>query len=453
MRKFFTKSLFLSFVTFASIGAFLAYSLADNAPVTGSYGISHSTWSFSTGGNAGSISFDVVPFWYSGAQVFRAWDSVYLTGIFWMQTVGWLSFDRSPLELVAPLENVRDPWSLSGYVWSPNAWWISFNHGEPYASGVYFLPDSGLLIGQAWSNTLWWIPFGSVTSSWVQIATNEWFIGKVAVTGQIGWNRTFNVLYDVGWSFNTASMTSFLNVIRKNITTLMRNAGNQINTSLSALGSAVSFNGAMMFLISNNPSDNFLAYSNIANTFNNDNARSLIAIGTDIYIDTDVLTPPTLSQVRAIIALKNDAWQGWHIWIRGDVKKIEWFLFAEGTIWSGEDAWSGLGLTPYYVRKESLFLDMPPNQLYIKWGVWGYNTIWWGSKDGWAVCPYLDDVAISCTYDNAIQYDWNYFRVFRSWDAPRRSYPDDSRDEFSVIIEHDPRIIQDPPPWIYWMFN
>jgi hypothetical protein len=102
-------------------------------------------------------------------------------------------------------------------------------------------------------------------------------------------------------------MTSFLNVIRKNITTLMRNAGNQINTSLSALGSAVSFNGAMMFLISNNPSDNFLAYSNIANTFNNDNARSLIAIGTDIYIDTDVLTPPTLSQVRAIIALKNDA--------------------------------------------------------------------------------------------------------------------------------------------------
>jgi hypothetical protein len=452
MRKSFTKSLLLFTVSFASIGIFLAYSLADNAPLTGSYGEAHTVWVYSTGGNGWRISFDDAPPWYSWAQVYKAGDSVYLTGIFWTETSWWMSFSESPLELLPPTANVRDPWTLSGIAWHPNAGWIAFNHSESYASWVYFLPDSGKLIGYAWSDNLWWISFGNPTGSGISIATNEWFIGKVSVGWRIGGAKTFDVLYNVGGKFDTASMVNFTNTIRRNITLLIRNGGNKINNSLGSLASAVSFNGAMIFRIEDNPSDAFLTYSAIENTLNNDNARSLIVVGADIYIDADVLTPPTLSQVWAIIAMKNEKWQGWDIWIKWDVKKIEWLLFAEGTIYSWEDAWGGLGLTPYYIRKESLFTDMPPNQLYIKWGVWGNNTIGWWSKDGWAVCPYLE-TNITCTYDNAILYDWNYFRLFRPGNTPRRAYPDASKDDYSVVIEHDPRLIQDPPPGLYDIFD
>lgn len=443
---------------------FFAYSLTDGILLSGSYGDSHSTWVFLPTGNAGIISFDDVPPGYSWAQVIWLWSSeVYMTGIYWMQNVGWVTFSEYPVKLIPPQdgENVRSAWYLSGFVWSPNAWWVALNHGESYASWVAFHPDIGKLAWYWFSESLWWIPFGEYSgsgyswsgSSWsgstgtgVDVDINAWFIGKVDIAGSIGWNKTFNVLYEVWGTFNSASMTAFTNVVRKNVSFLVRNAGSFVNSNLDG-ASAVSFNKAMIFKSEDNPSLQFVSYQSIENTFDLDLSRSLIVIGADVYIDVDILPPPLMKSSRAIIALKNEKWEGWNIWIKGSVKEIEATLFAEKTIWSGEEFITG-SLSPYYVAKKSLFLDIPRNQLYIRGGVAWHNTIWWWSKDGWAICPYVSESELLweiCSYDTAIKYDWNYFRLYSGQPA-RRAYPNNSKDAYSIVIEYDPRVLQDPPP-------
>jgi hypothetical protein len=414
--------------------------------LNGKYGDTYIVWSYNTGWNAGMLSFDDTPPGYSGAQIIWFGTSeVTLTGIYWMETVGWSTFGDSVITLIPPAAgtNVRDPWYLSGYAWSPNAWWISLNHGEAYASGVEFIPDTKKLVGYGYSPTLGWIPFGSYGGTGIVVDIKEGFIGKIDVIGTIGGTKTFDVLYEVGWAFNSASMTVFSNVVRKNISIIMRNADTKINSNLGGAG-AQSFNKSMIFRSDDNPTSQFVTYSAIQNTFDNDLSRSLIVIGADIYIDIDLTTPALLDRSRAIIALKNEKWEWGNIWIKWSVKKIEGVLFSEKSILSGEEfiTWS---LSPYYVTKKSVFVDIPRNQLYIKWSIWGYNTIGWSSKDDWAICPYLSDNAIACNYDNAIKYDWNYFRIYNGTPA-RRAYKDDSKDDYSVIIEYDPRTIQDPPP-------
>lgn len=225
----------------------------------------------------------------------------------------------------------------------------------------------------------------------------------------------------------------------------MRNAGSKINTDLSGLW-AESINQAMIFRSENNPSAEFVRYSDIMTTFDNDLSRSLIVIGADIYVDVDVTMPPLLLQSRALISLKNNNGQWGNIWVRWSVRTIESSLFTEGSIFSGEEYVSGT-LSPYYISKKSLFLDLPNNQLYIHGTVWGYNTIGWSSKSGWAVCPYLNDNSAGCTYDNSLLYDLNYFRVYDG-DPAGRAYKNDSKDAFSVIVEYDSRTLQDPPPWL-----
>jgi hypothetical protein len=436
------------FLILAFTGAFFVIWAGEPIILSGSYGDAHTTGVFNTWGNAWNLSFDVTPPGFSGAEVVGFGTSeATLTGIFWMQTSGWTTFWERSVVLVPPVagSNIRDPWYLSWYAWSPTVWWISLNHGESYASGVLFIPDTQQLVGYGYNPMLWWIPFGGGTSSGIYVDVKEGFVGKVGVLGSIGWGKTFDVLYEVGGSFNSASMTAFINLVRKNITILLRNAGTKINTDLTWAGAA-SFNKAMIFKKDNNPSAVFLKYSAIQNTFDNNLSRSLIVIGADIYIDIDIVSPGLLSKSRAIISLQNDKGQWGNIYIKWSVKKIEAVLFSDKTIYSGEEFITG-SLSTYYVTKKSVFVDIPRNQLYIKWSVWGYNTIGWSSKDGWAVCPYLGDIIESCTYDTAIKYDWNYFRIYNGTPA-RRAYKDNSKDDYSVIIEFDPRTIQDPPPWL-----
>jgi hypothetical protein len=443
-----SKLLLLLFSFLALTGIVYILRASDQILLSGYFGNDYVIGSFSTGGNAGIVTFDDTPPGYSGAEITGFWGAeITLTGIFWMQTVGWTTFWESPVTLIPPVEweNVRDLWYLSGYAWSPNAGWIALNHGESSASGVAFFPDTKKLVGFGWNDALGWIPFGEMYGSGIDVEVSEWFIGKVNIVWSIWGSKTFNVLYDVGGSFNTTSMLTFVNVVRKNVTILLRNATSRVNTNLSGT-SPVTFNNAMIFRTEDNPSAEFLTYSTISTAFDNDLARSLIVIGADIYIDLDVISPALLSKSRAIIALRNDKGQWGNIWIKGSVKNIESMIFAEKTIYSGEEFITG-SLSPYYVSKKSLFLDIPRNQLYIKGTVWGYNTIGWSSKADGAICPYLGESIENCTYDSAIKYDWNYFRVYNGTPA-RRAYPDASKDDYSVIIEYDPRTLQDPPPWL-----
>jgi hypothetical protein len=231
---------------------------------------------------------------------------VTLTGIFWIESAGWSTFSESSVVLIPPPSgnNIRDPWYLSGYAWSENAGWISLNHGEASASGVVFLPDTRKLGGFGWNDMLGWIPFGDASGSGVDIEIEEGFIGKIDVVGSIGGSKTFNVLYEVGGAFNNASMTAYVNLVKKNVTILLRNAGAQINTNI-AIPSPTTFNRAMIFRKDSNPTAEFLRYSDIDAQFRNDLARSLILIGADLYIDIDVLPLASMAQSRALIVLKN----------------------------------------------------------------------------------------------------------------------------------------------------
>lgn len=436
--------LFFIFLCLVFTSTYFVMSQWDEIFLRWTFGDSFVVWEYNSGWNAGRISFDDTPPEYSWARiVWYGGSEVTLTGIFWIESVWWASFSENPVILSPPSlwQNVRDPWYLSWYAWSPNAWWIALNHGESYASWVAFFPDSWSLGWYGYSHALWWIPFGSG----IIVDINEWFIGKVAVIGAIWWSKTFNVLYDVGGTFNTASMISLVNLVRKNVSILTRNASIQINTSL--LGAWVkSFNKAMIFRIENNPSSEFLPFSRIKTTFDNNLDRSLIVIGADIYIDTDITPPSFLDQPRAIIALRNERGDGGNIWIKWNVKRIESVLVSERSIFSWEEFITGT-LSPYYISKRSLFLDIPRTQLYIRWAIAGFNTIWWSSKDGGAVCPYLGDQIEICTYDSAIKYDWNYFRIYNG-SLEWRAYLNQSRDSFSTIIEYDARTIRDPPPWL-----
>lgn len=436
--------------------AFLVFSATiTNTIITGSFWDPVLSGTFSTWGNAWVVSFDVTPAGYSWVEIVNIdtdTTHVYLTGTFWMQSVGWVTFWNvwswwlaswsGWVEVLPPGSgsSLSDPWYLTGYAWSDNAGWISMGPWINWASWVALLPDTTTLTGYAWSDNLGWIPFYSGA---VNIA--QWFIGQVKVLGNIGGNKTFSTLYNPGVSFDTVTLWNAVNKIRKNISMLIRNAWiSKINTNISNIASSSpnKFNDTYIYKYDANPSDKSINYSLIKNSMQTDKIRSLISIGADIYIDSDVVDVPRLDRSRVIIALKNDSWQWWNIYIKGTVKNIESSLIAEKSIWSWED--TGYGLSRYFIYKQSAFSALPKNQLYILGSAIWHNTIW-----GWIqkTCPY-SDIIETCNGNTAIKYDWNYFRSFSGSNNAWRAYKDASLDKYSVIIEYDPRSIQDPPPGI-----
>lgn len=102
-----------------------------------------------------------------------------------------------------------------------------------------------------------------------------------------------------------------MNAVRKNVSILSRNAEKSstgyINTDFT-LSSPFAFNKTLIYKKDTNPSDLFLKYSTIQTAFDSsmDNTKSLIVIGGDIYIDTDVTTPAYVNYPRAFIALRNE---------------------------------------------------------------------------------------------------------------------------------------------------
>ncbi len=124
------------------------------------------------------------------------------------------------------------------------------------------------------------------------------------------------------------------------------------------------------------------------------------------------------------------------MYIKSNVKNIYTSIIAEGSIYSGDSP----GV--FYNDTPSKLISLPTNQLYIYGTIISRNTIGGSSKNP-VSCPFTET---NCTYDNALMYDWNYFRSF---DNNLSNQSDKSgNDEFSVIIETDPRIISDPPPGV-----
>lgn len=158
------------------------------------------------------------------------------------------------------------------------------------------------------------------------------------------------------------------------------------------------------------------------------NYDTIIVDWADVIIDNDIIQD---TNIKTIIALKNSSWNNWKIWITKNVKNITAILVTDRSVLSWD--WSN-----------NYSENVAKNQLYIKWSIISYNTIWWSSSTP-TKCPFYIS---SCTYDEAKKYDFNNFRYYYKWlwdeykasNATKTWY-----DTAPLIVEYDSRVQLNPP--------
>ena len=397
-------------------------------------------------GQPGRVLFDI---WVSNSGA-SAWIDVdgYLSGAFWLGNVWWWTFNHNVATVakarVLCTNNVfNDPTfvcPVDGFGWSQNAGWISLSGSFIDSSTwVYYNPASWRIEGFGHSRALGWIPFYADATTPVTTTTQTgvlfngvWlnFIGKLAIIWNIAGTKIFNVTNQkVGYVFSSINHANILNTIRKNIALISRNA-NPIELADP-----------------NNTKHNFLLrswsdYDTRGGGWTWPNGKkSLIIIGWDVILDETYIGLDTQAN-RAIIALKNEAGSGWNIIITENVGRIYGFLYAEGSIYSATK--TATGLIDTYITK--WVWNIPANQLYIKWAVVSKNTIGWSLQ----IPPTCPVVINNCSIINAQLYDINYLRTYDTSDPSQKNVPyDDPRFAVaSTIIEYNPVLATDPPPWL-----
>ena len=91
--------------------------------------------------------------------------------------------------------------------------------------------------------------------------------------------------------------------------------------------------------------------------------RTIVTIGHDIVLDQEDINPnPESFPTRALIALKDYNGSGGNIVVTDKVKRIYAFIYAEGSLFSGEKSATG-AIVPYV---NSGSWNIPTNQLFIK---------------------------------------------------------------------------------------
>lgn len=104
-------------------------------------------------------------------------------------------------------------------------------------------------------------------------------------------------------------------------------------------------------------------------------------------------------KIKSIISLKNTSWEWWNIWIWNNVKFVWAILVADKSLLSWD--WINYSSDTWNAK----------NQLFIKWSVISFNTIWWASKTP-PSCPYY--ITSTCDIKEAKRYDYNHLRSFVS---------------------------------------
>lgn len=156
----------------------------------------------------------------------------------------------------------------------------------------------------------------------------------------------------------------------------------------------------------------------------------------DLTINTDIVKLWT--NINSIVVLKWDNDNKWNIWIKDNVSRIEAIMVTDKALLS----WNWVD---FYDENTAI------NQLFIKWSVLSYNTIWWSSS-AIPTCPYYIQ---TCDYQTAKKYDLNNLRYYINWVQwlPVPSLPlKDWYDNASFIIEYDP-LIQTNIPDIFLLNN
>ncbi len=177
------------------------------------------------------------------------------------------------------------------------------------------------------------------------------FIGKIAIIGNIAGTRIFNMTnQNVGYVFSNISQAEILNTIRKNMALASRN----IQSASLAGGIGI----------------NFIYQKGLSYDYDTSfgwiwpaGERSIVVEGRDIILNQVTIGDSSTTQPRALIALKDAAGNGGNIIITKNVSRIYSFLYAEGSIYSGEKPNTTDPITSYI---SSGAWNIPAQQLYIK---------------------------------------------------------------------------------------
>ncbi len=374
----------------------------------------------------------------------------YLSGTFWLGNIGWATFNHSAsgvararvlcANIVFNDPNITCP--VDGFAWSENGGWIALSGAFiDGGSWVYYNPAAWRMQGFWHSESLGWIPFYADTTTPVTTTTQTGvllngmglnFIGKIAIIGNIAGTRIFNVTNQQVWYvFSTINHAEMLNIIRKNIALISRNA--------NPIELADAFSTKFNFLLQRG-SD----YDTSVPWWTWPNAKkSIIIIGGDVILDQAQIG--LINTNRALIVLKDESGSWGNIIIREGVGRIYAFLYAEGSIYSGDKTATWF-IVPYVTR---WVWNIPGNQLYINGAIVSKNTIWWSLQSP-PTCPV---VIGNCTTLNSQIYDVNYFRTYDSTDLTQRNIPaiyynDPRFSVASTVIEYNQSLASDPPPGI-----
>ena len=438
--KHFLQILFVLSLVFVGSVFYVFSDVGVSHYFTGQSGLAHVRWTFETEyGNAGRISFSQNPGpIYPKANL--QWTGI--TGFFWSETTGWAEFTGGTYIIPRALVNgVRETWDASGWVWSDHAGWLTL-------SGVEYYPDTATLSGWLWGNTLGWVSLDTLLD-------NVWlgFVGSVKFIGNV-WGKNIYSLnlanYEQWAHFDISTVATVINNTRKKVTLNLRNVASSLINTVPGNTNPAILNGAVYYSYTGSAPDFFVSYSTVEWVFNTvTSPRSLVVVWWDIYVDTGIILPNN-TPTHALIALKNEFGVWGNIYIRGDVTKIQSSLIAEWSIYSARRL---AGAWKLYNADKLSTTNLPNYQLYIKWSVISRNTIWGAGTAGNPHCPYTETAA-TCTYDQALRYDLNYFRDFQSWAtltlpdtlARHRGYLDATLDNKSLIVEYDTRMMIDAPP-------
>lgn len=421
-----------------------------------------------------------------------------LHGSFWLWTVGWVTFDYMiPDKTFTPRVNCPDGilieeiktssqtvCPVSGRAWSYNAWWIIFDADTIWVrgQGVFYNPNSANIEWFAWSSALGWMPMFSgvniddkkkkpedfsLPHEWyLQPETTFWanvnFIWKVAIIGNIAGTKVFDVINNyqyenqkLGYSYSTVRHSELINQVRANIAHLVRNIDfSQFRTNPY---NRIIYNDSSDYCLSDlgNYASSCRWNPHVIRVSDADkNLTTIVTYGKDIIIDSDFNASldnqnnSIPKQMKAIIALKDEKWNGGNIYITRRVWKIYAYVLAEGSVFSGEKNENN---TPnIYAASVSPFA-IPQKQLYINGIVISKNTIGWATNKPGNKCPILIK---DCSDSNAHLFDMDYFRNYNSRDIYQSSLPNARRwlvqkiQNATVIIDYNNNIIYNPPIWL-----
>lgn len=446
---FMNRKLFLSIILIFSF-AFLVLNTSSVGRffrIRGDF-LPDNTWNW---GHPGRVLFDIGTsnsWYYAGIDVDGK-----LSWYFWLWNVGWSTFSHGdttlPVARVMCPNNVFNDLSVTcpvdWFVWSQNSWWISLSGTWIGSSSgwVYYNPAESRLEGFAHSTALGWIPFYADTTTPIVSATQSGvlfngvglnFIWKIAIIGNIAGTRIYNIANQQVWYiFSIMSQAEMLNIIRKNIALITRNANPSDLTD--------QYSTKFDFLIHTGSDYD----TSVGGWTWPAGKKSIIVMGNDVILGQTQIWLDTDSN-HAIIALKDSNWSWGNIIIKDLVGRIYSFLYAEWSIYSWEKV--GSQIIPYV---GSWVWNIPGNQLYIKWSMISKNTIGWSLQSP-PVCPV---VIQNCSVADAQVYDFDYFRTYDSADITQKNVPyNDSRfSNASVVIEFNQELNSKPPPGLQSIFQ